>query len=838
MVRASTCCRPPTTGPEERRLPLRLLELLVLLSLLLLCVLPGQSLELPAEQHPSLLFTADEIPLLKERIQRAPYATWWATTLKRANAAAATYVEERAKVRSAKSLAFAYVITGDTSYARRGVELLADTKFPPRGGDMGQPHLEGEIAAQYAEAYDLLHTYLQSDTSHLELIRTTLAEEAQRLYAGIKIKFGFLSFRLHQTPDPRDLTVVHLDNWHLRAYSGLGLAAFALADHPGLSGSTPQQWAERAYDLVTRTLDYQIEGTDGGYAEGPFYLRYAADVYLPYMWALKNLTGTDLFSTSKVQKAHQWSLNLRLPNGRRPNIDDGHLDDFYGHYLAGLYPDGGEHRWDWEQDEAGLYVREFSELDAIALYDDHLPAREPARGPTIFMPEAGDAVFRSDWSTAATYLLLRGEHGLTRYRGLSHEHPDETSFILYAGGEMLALDAGYIDFEFHQKVNEGRNHNVVLVDGKGPPLKTLLGQPVEGGEDAYIENTFTSEGVDYAEVRAAYQGVQTRRRVMFIGKRYFVIADQLQGDQVHTYEWRLHGNGGGSSGGTYLRTENLARWTRPQAELLAYLPLLPARTFAEIDTLHSFDYLQELTHTTLQVQQRGQNAEFLAVLYPHNLHEITPVIATATATGAQAVELWGEGTLDLVWLPEAGADSAVVTGREGQLSSDTRLGCARYAEGQLRGYTLQDARYLRADDRLVFSATDSVDVSLDFSDAGMTGFVRGPETGYGLDLAWEGAVDSLRFGGTMRQVAIPVRNGFLHLELAGAGALNAVRVVAAPKQREDFDGSGQVDFADFFLFADTFGKEDTRFDLDGSGQVDFADFFLFADAFGQAAGGD
>lgn len=449
-------------------------------------------------------------------------------------------------------------------------------------------------------------------------------------------------------------------------------------------------------------------------------------------------------------------------------------------------------------------MREFSELDAIALYDDHIPAKAPTRSPTIFMPEAGDAVFRSDWSKAATYLLLRGEHGITRSRGLGHEHPDETSFILYAGGaEMLALDAEYIDFEFHQKVNEGRNHNVVLVDGKGPPLKTLLGQPVDGGEDAYIENYFTSEGVDYAEMRAAYQGVQVRRRVMFLGKRYFVIADQLRGDAVHTYEWRLHGNGGGSSGGTYLRTENLARWTRPQAELLAYLPLLPGRIFAEIDTLHSFDYLQELTHTTLQVQQRGQNAEFLAVLYPHNLHETT---ATATATGAQAVELWGEGTLDVVWLPEAGADSAVVTGHEGQLSSDTRFGCARYAEGELRGYTLQGARYLRADGRLVLSATDSVDVSLDFSDAGMAGFARGPETGYGLDLAWEGEVDSVRFGGTLRQVALPVRNGFLHLELAGAGALNVVRAVAAPKQREDFDGSGQVGFADFFLFADAFGR--------------------------------
>ena len=49
----------------------------------------------------------------------------------------------------------------------------------------------------------------------------------------------------------------------------------------------------------------------------------------------------------------------------------------------------------------------------------------------------------------------------------------------------------------------------------------------------------------------------------------------------------------------------------------------------------------------------------------------------------------------------------------------------------------------------------------------------------------------------------------------------------------DFDGSGVVDFGDFFLFADAFGTTDARFDLDGSGVVDFGDFFIFADAFGQ-----
>ena len=57
----------------------------------------------------------------------------------------------------------------------------------------------------------------------------------------------------------------------------------------------------------------------------------------------------------------------------------------------------------------------------------------------------------------------------------------------------------------------------------------------------------------------------------------------------------------------------------------------------------------------------------------------------------------------------------------------------------------------------------------------------------------------------------------------------------------DFDGDGDVDFDDFFLFADRFGTVrgdedyDGLYDLNSSGIVDFDDFFIFADNFGKEA---
>ncbi|MEW6751661.1 MAG: glycoside hydrolase family 9 protein [Candidatus Latescibacterota bacterium] len=50
----------------------------------------------------------------------------------------------------------------------------------------------------------------------------------------------------------------------------------------------------------------------------------------------------------------------------------------------------------------------------------------------------------------------------------------------------------------------------------------------------------------------------------------------------------------------------------------------------------------------------------------------------------------------------------------------------------------------------------------------------------------------------------------------------------------DFNRDGEVDLGDFYLFAEAFGTAAAGFDLDGSGQVDFEDFFRLADVLQEA----
>ena len=116
------------------------------------------------------------------------------------------------------------------------------------------------------------------------------------------------------------------------------------------------------------------------------------------------------------------------------------------------------------------------------------------------------------------------------------------------------------------------------------------------------------------------------------------------------------------------------------------------------------------------------------------------------------------------------------------------------------------------------------------------GHVRGAETGFALRL----------FPELEEEVRVVVDGDTLAAEegvfaLRGAVALAVVLLPredgGAAVRRADFDGSGQVDLADFFVLADFFGLAAegpaAAADLDGSGVVDLADFFALADLFGR-----
>lgn len=326
-------------------------------------------------------------------------------------------------------------------------------------------------------------------------------------------------------------------------------------------------------------------------------------------------SGDDLIYQPPVQAIHDWSWQIRMPDGRRPNFEDAHLGCFYGSHLAAVYENPGVHQWDFEAvpHPDSIYAERYWLSDAISYYDDSIAATISDIDATIYLLEAWNMIFRSGWGLNDIYFFLIGEHGLARTNGQGHDHPDATSFILCAYNEILCLDAGYIKWDMREAVNKAHNHSLILVDGEGPPSSTTSSA---GDADAYLKGRYNLGALQYCEDSTFYCEVSFKRSVLFVDSAFFLIRDRVDGASLHTYNWRLHGNGGGESGGEFTLEEHGVVWSRDDASLYATIDATSDLTFSTTLDAHSFGYNQILTHNTLDVECAGIDVDLLTAVYP------------------------------------------------------------------------------------------------------------------------------------------------------------------------------------------------------------------------------
>ena len=175
----------------------------------------------------------------------------------------------------------------------------------------------------------------------------------------------------------------------------------------------------------------------------------------------------------------------------------------------------------------------------------------------------------------------------------------------------------------------------------------------------------------------------------------------------------------------------------------------------------------------------------------------------------------------------------------------------RVATIQIFGADIRGTRGV--DLRVGYDTTQVVFEGFDAGDAlpGVTALVAKDSTFVQIGVSSSGggaAVDS----GHVGTVRFRTTEGFAETEIRLAGAdlvrgehpetmtrTVSVLLQAPAPPTPDFDGSGVVDFADFVLFAGTFGYREgddgyeSGYDLDGDGQITFADFVTLARRFGE-----
>ncbi|MCB9230280.1 MAG: T9SS type A sorting domain-containing protein [Bacteroidia bacterium] len=599
-------------------------------------------------------------------------------------------------------------------------------------------------------AYDLMLGAGIPDTT-LAPVRAKLVDYAADLYHETNVNFFGAGF-----------WPLKVNNHGLRTAGALALAAVVLNDQGDNSNADRRasSWGNAGMynieEIMWKGSEHMAEeGSVTNYCEGSHYLDFGFKHLLPLFQALSNFipNGTLQFTydgnshsmphpfyDSRYDSLYQWAQFCRMPDGRMPPLEDAFVDQ--GFPMVALTE---KSQYLWEMDYSTLNsvsnrnLNEQLDYSSDDVRADFLAAHTMpgASGGGLFqvLPEAGSAVFRSDWGPQAVYLHLYAQHGQQRESAKGHNQADETSIMLHAFGQELAMDPGYLKWDRRGEVSEAKNHSMVLVDGGGPlNSSTLAGN----GADAWLENPQDFQHFDYCEARTQYQSTNVVRKVLSVRGRYFFMADDLNtGSGSHRYDWRLHAHGWQGNDST-LGIFNLDQagqagwWWKKGVNLLAVADGLQGSiSVAAQDNKHEYNYDSAKVHTTLQVTSQGQSAEkFLSILMP--FVNDTPLVKRVINGNAIGMSAEMNGYHDL-WVASQ-SQGATLPSSAGYLPSDltTNAELAFFSVDSLNAFAamyLQEATSLTYHANSTFSSTQSVDFILEKRDAKTyAGYINGPAT--------------------------------------------------------------------------------------------------------------
>lgn len=707
--------------------------------ILTLCSVQATGQQLPPETHPCLLYQDAMVTTIQDRLVMEPYETWWNRVLTEAQTGLSidfnSLNDENDKAFYAKHLAFVYAMTDELNYGQQAAAALLELGE----GDWGEGQREAKAASRYIEAFDILvgAGYFDSAPDQYGPIRNNLVDEANRLEFLLNFIYNVFN-----------------NNYELRLAGALGQYALALADE-----ADADDWLDTAYDHLLQALDHQTV-TDGGYAEGPDYLEYSAECYLPFLYAYQQLTGENLFVQPLFANVHHWNVNLRLPDGYRPNFDDANLELFYGYYLYENDPSGPVHLWDWVSADR-RFAQSDMRINAICVYDHNWLDTPPDWPPTQFFEAAGTAVMRANWSSESPYLLVLGEHDDVRHGG--HEHPDAGNFVFYACDTLLALDSGYISWERHHAVDSAWNHNLILVNGEGPPDYPDL-FPNLGGVDAYLQRFVNTDFCDFTAVETIYRETDFYREVFFADHEAAFLVDMVDGSTLNDYEWLLHGTGTfqvDANGGTF-HVEGDRRL------VLHQVATSPVTFFASEDSA-AFQWNQAFAHPVLHGATQAENVTYLTLLQPLCPDDSEPIFSQVDNGNTQGMIRQKDNQWTVLAIPLDIQQAVELSLNDVEYTAITRNILLKQVNNNLHYAFLNDGTDLSANGQPVVEAQEAIQLALRLHDDQWDGFVQGDDA-FSVDFYVDFPADSVFF--QHQPHAYDQNNGIVTVNFEGAGAFS------------------------------------------------------------------
>jgi hypothetical protein len=322
------------------------------------------------------------------------------------------------------------------------------------------------------------------------------------------------------------------------------------------------EWRDRGWAILESEMPRQYHADGGTVEQASGYHHFTLGFHLHAVLVRRRVQGDAAGPMwTNMEKAVDFSMRMMRPDGSMPMIGDG--DE--GRAIALEQRD----LWDFRTFlaiGAVLFGRsDFKKLggalppDAAWLVGTSGRRVHGALGETLpdvtsqALAASGYYIMRTGWDPQAHYLGFDcGElaAGVSTDDTVSaaHGHADALSVEVSAFGEPLLVDPGFWTYngevEWHRYFRETEAHNTVVVDGRSQAefrgrLKWSHAPVIERHE------WITLGALDYAEgshsgYRRLSSPVTHRRVVLFLKPHYWVVRDELIGDDQHALDRCFH----------------------------------------------------------------------------------------------------------------------------------------------------------------------------------------------------------------------------------------------------------------------------------------------------------
>lgn len=280
---------------------------------------------------------------------------------------------------------------------------------------------------------------------------------------------------------------------------------------------------------------------DGGYTEGQTY-GHKFQFILEGLAALKTATGIDVFVKPRLRNAGDFwmycmSLNywwnhwgdvysLLIP------VPGASADTYIARFVASMT--GNPYVTWWSDTVLGSPAH----VPLWYLSSTGIEPRPPVDiAQARLFPDVGQvAAYDRFYDHRSTRLFFRS----SPWGSVSHSHADQNGFVLHAGGEILAPEAGYYTYAgdtYHRGFSVATvAHNSILVNGEGQPKSAES----KGSVPVFLNSA--DYCVFLGDAAAAYPEMLERfdRIVLFLRPDVFVVYDELGAPEPAEFTWLLH----------------------------------------------------------------------------------------------------------------------------------------------------------------------------------------------------------------------------------------------------------------------------------------------------------